>query len=150
MKIIPTFEEFINENLNLKAGKVYDEVKLEPLNNKELKMLGGDFGYNIFNVKNAEIGTVILKNIDGVKNVIYSIFILPEHRNKSYAIPTYVKLAENLGYVCSGEYLNDGSTTKFVSADANNVWMRLNEIFRIDKIKIQGNKFRYCLKKENL
>ena len=150
MKKVPTFEEFINESLNIRGGKIYHEVKLESLSNTELKMLGGDFGFNILNNKKDEIGTVILKNIDGIKNVIYSIYILPEYRAKSYAVPTYVKLAEHLGYVCSGEYRNDGSATKFVSDDANKIWMRLNDIFKIDKIEIQGNKFRYCLKKENL
>ena len=134
----------LKENLNLKAGSVYPEISLQP--SKTV-----DSGYEIIDTNSSdEIGVVVLKSIDGVDNVIYSIFIKPEHRNKSYAIPTYVELAKKFGIVCSGEFKKDGTPTSFVSKEANNVWIRLNQIFELEKIPIQGDKFRYCLKRENL
>lgn len=134
----------LKETLNLKAGRIYPDVKLIPS-----KVI--ENGYEIINSKSLdEIGIVVLKNIDGIDNVVHSIFINPEFRNQSYAIPTYVKLAKEFGTVCSGEFREDGTPTSFVSKEANNVWNRLNELFKIEKIPIQGNKFRYCLKKENI
>lgn len=149
-KFIATLiREHLNENKKL--GKIYPDINLEPMKKLSLQFLGGDIGFDIMDaVNNEEIGVVVLKEIDDVENVIYSIFIAPEFRGRSFAIPTYIKLAEILGFVCSGEYRNNGDLTSFVSKDADKVWKRLNEYFKLEKIPIQGDKFRYCLKKENL
>jgi len=134
----------LKETLNLKAGRTYPEIELIPSKTFEK-------GYKIINPKSSdEIGVIVLKNIDGIDNVVYSIFINPEFRNQSYAVPVYVKLAQKLGTICSGEFRKDGTPTSFVSEEANNVWKRLNELFKVEKIPIQGDKFRYCLKKENI
>lgn len=133
--------DILKENLNLKSGRVYPEVTLE-LSNRMFPNT-----YEIFNEKKDRIGAVHIRDIDGISNVVSSIYIGEEYRGQNYAIPTYVKLAEMLGSVCSGEYRNDGSTTSFVSKEADNVWKRLNEIFKVKKISIQGDKFRYCLDK---
>jgi hypothetical protein len=134
----------LKETLNLKAGRIYPEVELIP--SKTIKN-----GYEIIDPKSSnEIGVIVLKKIDGIDNVVYSIFINPEFRNQSYAVPVYVKLTQKLGTICSGEFKKDGTPTSFVSKEANNVWKRLNELFTVEKIPIQGDKFRYCLKKENL
>ena len=134
--------DILKENLNLKSGKVYPEITLNPSNNKLFPNT-----YEIINEKGDNVGAVQIRNIDGINNVVNSIHIGEEYRGQSYAIPTYVKLVEMLGSVCSGEYRNDGSPTSFVSKEADNVWKRLNEIFEIKKIPIQGDKFRYCLDK---
>jgi hypothetical protein len=137
--------KILKESLNLKAGNIYPDVDLtlSPIN------MGGKT-YTINNINGEEIGAVVVKDIDGVKNVIYSIFISPEYRNKHYALPVYVNLAKMLGSICSGEYREDGTSTSFVSEDADKIWKRLKEIYPIEKIKIQGNKFRYCLNSKKL
>jgi len=134
--------DILKENLNLKSGKIYPEITLNPSNNKLFPNT-----YEIINEKGDNVGAVQIRNIDGVNNVVNSIHIGEEYRGQNYAIPTYVKLVEILGSVCSGEYRNDGSPTSFVSKEADNVWKRLNEIFEVKKIPIQGDKFRYCLDK---
>lgn len=131
----------LKESLNLKAGSVYPDVTLTP---SSVNM--GGKTYDIKNKNGEKIGAVVVRDIDETKNVIHSIFILPEYRGKNYAVPIYVKLAEMFGSICSGEYKEDGTLTSFVSDDADKVWKRLKEIYPIEKIKIQGNKFRYCLK----
>jgi hypothetical protein len=141
--------KLLKENLNLKAGRTYPEIELIPFNELQ-KEWAGD-GFHIIDKKTSDkIGAVVIRTIDGVNNVIHTIFIDPKFRGKSFAVPTYVELAKTLGNICSGEFREDGTPTSFVSKEANNVWDRLNEIFKIEKIPIQGNKFRYCLKKENL
>lgn len=132
-----------------KLGSSYPEVELVPFSDVEKKYSGN--GFNIVEKKTSnDIGAVVIKDIDGVDNVVHTIFIDPEFRGKSYAVPTYIKLAETLGSVCSGEFREDGKPTSFVSSEASNVWKRLNSLFEVEKITIQGDKFRYCLKKENL
>ncbi len=132
----------------------YPEVELDPFNDLEREYAGE--GFHIVDKKvqgiqgTGRIGAVALRNIDGVDNVVNGIFIEPEFRGKSYAVPTYVKLADKLGSVCSGEFREDGNKTSFVSSEASNVWKRLNSLFKIEKVPIQGDKFRYCLKKENI
>ncbi len=139
----------ILENLNLKAGGIYPEVELVSYDGRFRKLMGD--GFTIIDKKSSnKIGAVSIKNIDGIKNIVYSIYIDEEFRGKSFAVPTYVELAKILGSVCSGEFREDGTPTSFVSNEAINVWKRLNEIFKIEKIPIQGDKFRYCLKKENI
>jgi len=135
----------LESNLNLKAGKIYPKVILEldpksPFNRT----------YNILNDKKQEIGNIVFKNIDGVDNVVYSIYIEEKFRGQSYAIPIYVEATKILGNICSGEYNKDGTPTRFVSKEADNIWQRLKEIYLVNKIPIQGNKFRYCLDKKNL
>ena len=141
MKLI----DILKESLNLKAGNVYPDITLTPSSTD----MGGKT-YEIKNKDEEEIGVIVVKDIDGIKNIIYSIFILPEYRGKHYALPVYVNLAKMLGSVCSGEYREDGTPTSFVSEDADKVWTRLKEIYPIEKIKIQGNKFRYCLNSKKL
>ena len=132
-----------------KLGSSYPEVELDPFNDLQ-KEYAGD-GFHIVDKKtSSRVGGVVIRNIDGVDNVVHVIFIEPKFRGKSYAVPTYVKLAETLGSVCSGEFKEDGTPTSFVSSEANSVWKRLNSLFEVEKIPIQGDKFRYCLKKENL
>jgi len=139
----------ILENLNLKASRVYPEVELVPYDDSFRKLMGD--GFVIIDKKSSnKIGAVSIRNIDGINNVVYSIHIHDEFRGKSFAVSTYVELAKILGSVCSGEFRENGTPTSFVSNEANNVWKRLNEIFKIEKIPIQGDKFRYCLKKENI
>lgn len=148
-KYIKTSIKEFNENIKL--GKIYPDIDLIPMKKISLDFLGADNGFNIIDKQNdKKIGSVALRNIDGVENVIHSIFIVPEFRGKSFAVPTYIKLAQMLGFVCSGEYRSDGSLTSFVSKDADKVWERLKEVYNIEKIPIQGNKFRYCLRKEKL
>lgn len=141
MKLI----NILKESLNLRAGNIYPDVDLIP---SSINM--GGKTYTINNTDGEEIGAVVIRDIDEVTNVIYSIFISPEYRNKHYALPVYVNLAKMLGSICSGEYREDGTPTSFVSKDANKIWERLKEIYPIEKIKIQGNKFRYCLNSKKL
>ena len=150
--IATTIREYLEENVkstNLKLGGTYPDVHLEPMGKKSLAFLGGDIGFDIINkVNNEEIGAVIIREIDGVKNVIHSIFINPEFRGKSFGISTYIKLAQTLGFICSGEYRNDVNLTSFVSKDADKIWKRLSEIYTLEKLPIQGNRFRFCLNGE--
>ena len=133
------------ESLNLKSGSVYSDIELRSENHTTLGNIDGIF------VGDDKIGVVQLKNIDGISNVISSIFIKPEYRGKSYAIPTYVALAMKYGNVYSGEYNIDGSKTSFISDEADKVWDRLNNIFDIDKVEIEnGRKFRYKLDKTKI
>lgn len=139
----------LKENLNLKAGKTYPEIELISFNEFQKEHIGN--GFHIIDKKTSdEVGAVVIRTIDDIENVIHTIFINPEFRNQSYAVPTYVELAKKLGSICSGEFREDGTPTSFVSKEANNVWKRLNEIFKLEKIPIQGNKFRFCLKQENI
>jgi len=140
MKLI----NILKESLNLKAGIIYPEISLNKVTDKVFN------GYEILNKKGEEIGVVQVENIDGINNVIYAIFIEEQYRGKNYAIPTYVKLAKILGTIHSGEYNNDETPTRFVSNEANNIWKRLKEIFKVEKVPIQGNKFRYSLNKKNI
>jgi len=136
--------DILKESLNLKAGMTYPEISLNKVTDKAFN------GYEILNEKGEEIGAVQVEDIDGISNVIHAIFILEQHRGKNYAVPIYVKLAEMLGTIHSGEYNNDETPTRFVSNEANNVWKRLKEIFKVEKVPIQGDKFRYSLTKKNL
>jgi hypothetical protein len=146
--MIKLIDILLKENL-IKGGKTYPEIELVPFSELERKYAGNGF-YVMDKKTSDEIGAVVIRNIDEVDNVVDSIFINPEFRNKSYAVPIYVELAKVFGSICSGEFREDGTLTSFVSEEANIVWKRLNEIFKVEKIPIQGNKFRYCLKKENL
>lgn len=128
------------------GNKSYPEVHLIENNHKLLPKQT----YEIHNSEGEQIGAVVVSDIDETKNVIYSIDIDEEFRGKSYAVPTYVNLALKYGYICSGEYRNDGSLTNFVSPDADNVWKRLQQLFKVDKVPIQGDKFRYCLNSKNI
>ena len=59
--------DILKENLNLKSGKVYPEITLNPSNNKLFPNT-----YEIINEKGDNVGAVQIRNIDGVNNVVNS------------------------------------------------------------------------------
>lgn len=139
----PKISQSIKESrsLNLKAGKIYAEIKIHQPDPENVPYL-----YEAINKNGELICTIVIEEKDGVQNVIHSIYMEERHRNQGYAIPVYWSLAETIGSLCSGEFREDGTPTSFVSPSAYKVWKRLGEITELEKIETQNGKYRLCLK----
>lgn len=111
---------------------------------QEAKDLLGD-GLKKIKVGGKEIGAILVEEIDGVKNVVKSVFIKEELRGKGIGTALYEKLALENGEIVSGEFRNDMKKTSFVSDSARALWDKLSKKYQLEKIKIEGDKFRYRL-----
>jgi hypothetical protein len=109
-------------------------------------MMGPDFRH--IKVKEKYVGGIDVTNIDGDDNVVRVVHIQPGDRNNGFAKKSYIAYALDKGDIKSGEQRNSGDKSSFFSNDAKNLWNSLAKHFKIDKLPIQGDKFRFVLTKD--
>jgi hypothetical protein len=107
-------------------------------------------GIKTITLNGEDVGAINIQQIDDENNVVSAVFIQEGQRRKNIAKKAYIIAALENGDIKSGEIKNDMSKTSFVSNEARKLWESLGKDFNLDKIKIDGNKFRYSLTKESI
>jgi hypothetical protein len=128
------------------SNTTISKVNLKEGSKAEKKTLGEGIKQIWENGK--EVGAILLETIDGVKNVVSSVFVNENKRKEGIAKKAYLVSAIENGDIKSGEFREDMSKNSFVSNEARLLWESLNKQFNLKKISIEKGKFRYSLTRE--
>lgn len=123
---------------------VVNNMSIDKTTDNEIKQW---FGENIrpVLVNGEQVGSFIVENIDGLDNVVRSIAINKEFRNKGYAKATYLKYVLENGEILSGEFKDENDeVNSYFSEDAKKLWDSLKRDYNVEIIEAYNYK-RYKL-----